>query len=194
MVETTKKLLSEIQGPKFAYTQSDEISILLMDVDYFETQAWFDYNVQKIVSISASIATAEFNKQRYLQIYLNSQGEDDPLDWLYNNTAVFDSRCFNIPKEEVVNYFIWRQQDWKRNSIQMLGHHYFSQKQLHKKSTKDIKEMLIEQHSVNWEDLDDKWKYGSSLTKDKKGWFPVYISDINNARMSIDDFMKPREA
>ena len=93
-------LCMEIQGAKCAYMQSDEISVLVTDFDRLDTQAWFDYNLQKIVSISASIASTVFSLNFRDGQYL----------------GLFDSRAFNIPKSEVKNYFIWRQKDWERNS------------------------------------------------------------------------------
>jgi len=105
MIFVMSHLLGEFQGAKCGYQQSDEISILLTDFDALQTEAWFDYNIQKIASVSAGYASAWFTSH-----YLND-GE----------IAVFDSRVFNIPKEEVCNYFIWRQKDWLRNSIQMIG-------------------------------------------------------------------------
>ncbi|MEM4260957.1 MAG: tRNA(His) guanylyltransferase Thg1 family protein, partial [Candidatus Woesearchaeota archaeon] len=99
--QTVFYLVSQIQGAVFAYTQSDEISILLRDWDTLTTDAWFDYNIQKMASVSASIVTAKFN-----MLWHKS-----------NKIAFFDSRVFNLPKEEVCNYFIWRQQDATKNSI-----------------------------------------------------------------------------
>lgn len=64
MNETAKYLCENIQGCKFAYVQSDEISLLLTDFDKITTDAWYDGNIQKIVSVSASLATAFFNKLR----------------------------------------------------------------------------------------------------------------------------------
>jgi tRNA(His) guanylyltransferase len=148
MVETSSKLVNNIQGAKCAYTQSDEISLLLTDFDKLTTDAWFDYNLQKIVSISAAMASVTFSNS-------------------FGTTGLFDCRAFNIPKEEACNYFIWRQKDWIRNSVQMLAQLNFSAKQLHKKSLSDIHEML---HSIgiNWADLEDKWKNGIFIYKDKK--------------------------
>jgi tRNA(His) guanylyltransferase len=116
-------LCQECQGAKCAYVQSDEISILLTDFDALQTEAWFDYNLQKMVSVAAGWASVLFSR------------------WT-KKRAVFDCRAFNVPKEEVCNYFIWRQQDWIRNSIQMLAHAHYSHKELHKKNTKDMHEML----------------------------------------------------
>ena len=113
---TSIELCSQIQGAKCAYVQSDEISILLTDFDRLTTDAWFDYNLQKIVSVSAGIASAYFSSY-----------------WDRDNYSVFDSRAFNIPKDEVCNYFIWRQQDCTRNSISSLAQSLYSHKELNKK-------------------------------------------------------------
>jgi tRNA(His) 5'-end guanylyltransferase len=145
MVKTAEALLSEISGAKIAYVQSDEISILVTDYDHLYTQPWFDYNLQKITSVSASIATAVFN---------------DYMESPY--LATFDSRAFNIPKEEVANYFLWRWQDWKRNSIQLLGQSLFSHKELHKKNQREIVEMCNEK-GEEWEYLAAWWKYGTFI-------------------------------
>lgn len=146
MVNTAMTLLSEIQGSKCAYVQSDEISILITDFDKLTTDAWFDYNIQKMVSVSAGIASA------YFTAHLLNDGE----------IAIFDSRVFNIPKEEVCNYFIWRQQDWIRNSVQMLAQHYFSAKELHGKNQPAMHEMLYTKN-VNWADQHPRWKNGTFL-------------------------------
>ena len=57
---------------------------------------------------------------------------------------MFDARAFNIPMDEVKNYFIWRQQDWIRNSVQMLAQAHFSHKELHGKNQSDMHDMLNE--------------------------------------------------
>ena len=78
--------------------------------------------------------------------------------------AFFDARIFNIPFEEVTNYFVWRQQDATRNSIQMLGQSYFSHKELHGKNVSNIQDMLMDQHGVNWNDVDTRFKRGQCVT------------------------------
>ena len=62
MNETLRFLCENIQGCKFGYTQSDEITLLLTDYDTLTTDAWFDNAVQKMCSVSASMATMAFNK------------------------------------------------------------------------------------------------------------------------------------
>lgn len=125
-------------GAKVAYIQSDEASFLLTDFDRLETQALFDNNLQKLVSISASTMTSWFQ-----------------YSWFANpqrNTAIrpiFDARAFNIPKEEVANYFLWRARDWSRNSLQMFARAHFSQAELHGKRHDEIHEML-HQIGKNW--------------------------------------------
>lgn len=151
MVSTAFVLMEEIQGAKVAYQQSDEISILITDYDKLTTDAWFDYNLQKMTSISAAIATAEFNR-------VKSEGK----------TALFDSRCFNIPREEVSNYFLWRYLDWRRNSIQLLAQSLFSHKELHGKNTKVLNDMCCEKGFV-WSDLEPRWRNGTFLIKEESG-------------------------
>jgi len=192
MVKTMEELCRNIQGCVFGYTQSDEITLALIDYNTLDTQAWFDYEVQKLCSVSASMATAYFNKffsdeslQYYRWVYFNDYQIKDrfpkenrylvpdneravDLIGKYQNkvsSAMFDSRCFNIPKEEVCNMFIWRQQDATRNSIEMLGRHYFSPKQLFKKNCSDIQDMLMETHGVNWNNVDTIFKRGCACFK-----------------------------
>lgn len=140
-------LCRTIQGAKFAFVQSDEISILLTDFDEINTSAWFDGNIQKIVSVSASIATASFNDLRPGKI------------------ALFDSRVFTIPtKTEVENYFIWRQQDATRNSISSVAQNLYSHKELHGKNTNEMQEMAF-QKGTNWNDLAPRYKRGRMILK-----------------------------
>ncbi len=149
MDRTAQYLVKNIQGAKFAYVQSDEISILLTDFEKFSTEPWLGGIIQKIVSISASMATGAFNRS-----------------FISDSVANFDSRTFTIPtKTEINNYFIWRRQDWLRNSIQLVGQANFSHKQLHKKSIEEIKEMLREDDSIkNWENYNDSEKFGRIIT------------------------------
>jgi len=75
-------LLTEIGGARFAYCQSDEISILLTDVDNINTQTWFNGNIQKISSVASSFLTAEFNRRRILLRH-NPTGYYDKLVVLF---------------------------------------------------------------------------------------------------------------
>lgn len=166
MQETTKFLCENIQGCKLGYTQSDEITLVLADYDTFETHAWFDYNVQKITSIAASLATAKFNDLR-LKRAMRELDDIDLLDeqWNRNKLAFFDARVFQIPeKEEVVNCLIWRQRDAEKNSVAMLAQSLYSHKELHKKNSSDMQEMCF-QKGHNWNDLHFSKKRGSFIIK-----------------------------
>lgn len=156
---TAKTLCEKIQGAKLAYVQSDEISILLTDFETMKTDAWFDGNVQKMTSISASIATAAFNNGMYL---------DEEILANMDRVAYFDSRVFQLPsREEVINNLIWRQQDATRNSIQMGAQSMYSQKQLHGKNTSELQEMMF-QKGQNWNDYPVGFKRGRIILKEKE--------------------------
>lgn len=147
-------LCDEAQGACLGYVQSDEISVVLQDFATITTDAWFDGNLQKIVSVAAAVVTAAFAK-----VYTSKPP-----------CAVFDARVFTIADPvEVENYFIWRQNDASRNSIQGLCQAHFSPKQLHGKGQTDMHEML---HGigVNWNDLPTDQKRGRGIVYSEHGW------------------------
>ena len=171
---TCKDLCEFIQGCVGGYVQSDEISLLLVDYNTITTDAWFDYNLQKVTSLAAARATLTFNK--LVSAFWRDYGYDyqelrdaesqakyflcgDKLD-----KAIFDARAFNIPKEEVTNYFIWRQKDATRNSIQAAGQAVFRHSELNGKSQSDIQEMLF-QKGINWNDYSIVEKRGSFVRR-----------------------------
>jgi len=155
MTKTTQSLVKNIEGCEFGYTQSDEITLLLTDYKKLETQAWFDYRKSKIESVAASMATAYFNHEFMAKF-------PERYD---RKPAFFDARAFNVPREDVVNVVIWRQQDCTRNSIQMVGQANFSHKQLHGKSCDAIQEMLWQEHNINWNDTETHKKRGTCVYK-----------------------------
>ena len=198
MQETAKYLCKNIMGCKIAYTQSDEISLLLEDYERVETQPWFENNLQKIVSVSASMATMAFNRafadavnERYSYYTgINADewtGSTEEFDKLFDNyfakigTAMFDSRVFILPKEEVCNYFIWRQQDATRNSIQMVAQSLFSHRQLQNKNCDQLQEMMFQEHNINWNDYPTVYKRGSCVTKEQ-----YTENDVTRSRWVVD--------
>lgn len=180
MQETMKYLCENIQGCVLGYTQSDEITLVLIDYKRLNSSAWFDYEIQKLCSIAASMATMAFNKfffensKRYMDKYgypketMIKYG-DQILAYVkaVNRGAMFDARCFNIPKEEVTNLIYWRQLDASRNSIQMVGQANFSHKELQNKSCNDIQDMLMTQKGINWNCLPTYQKRGSCCVRNK---------------------------
>ena len=173
MNSTMKYLCENIQGCKLGYTQSDEITLLLTDYDTISTDAWFGYGMQKVCSVAASMATMAFNRF-FRENYNNAVSElrcpldSDPYLTIVSkklDCAMFDARCFSIPKEEVTNCFIWRQQDASRNAIQMLGQCNFSHKALHCKSCNDIQDMLMLEKGINFNDMPTEFKRGVCCVK-----------------------------
>lgn len=184
MQETTECLCRNIQGCVLGYTQSDEITLILVDYKKLNSEAWFDYEVQKMCSVAASMATMAFNKAFHRAI------EAYEVDWKCSLTpqsveirqkhqeymktlrmasakgAMFDARVFNIPKEEVTNLIYWRQLDAIRNSIQMAGQANFSHSELQGKCSSEILEMLISKKGIDWNSLPTYLKRGSCCIKD----------------------------
>jgi len=152
MEETSKYLLENVQNCKMVYTQSDEISLLLDDRATEETECYFGNILQKLASITASMSTYKFNQLTRKEI---------------DREGLFDSRAFILPDNEVPNYFLWRMQDWKRNSIQMLARSLYSQKQLYKKNKMDMMDMMMDK-GVNWAKLSPNLKNGTILIKEDR--------------------------
>lgn len=184
MQQTMKYLCENIQGCVLGYTQSDEITLILVDYKKLNSSAWFDYEVQKMCSIAASMATMAFNQ------FFKEAIWDYESDWKFSLTpqsveiqeqhakyvavlknaakkgAMFDARVFNIPKEEVTNLIYWRQLDATRNSIQMVGQANFSHKELQDKSCNEIQDMLMVQKGINWNNFVVSQKRGSCCIKE----------------------------
>lgn len=168
MQETTKYLCENIQGCVLGYTQSDEITLVLVDYKKLTSSAWFDYEIQKMCSIAASIATMAFNNifsKKLADKYWKDLTSELEVYNEVRGKAMFDARCFNIPKEEVTNCIYWRQLDCSRNSVQTVGQANFSHKELQKKSCDDIQDMLITQRGINWNDFHTYQKRGTCVIK-----------------------------
>ena len=189
MQETMKYLCENIQGCVLGYTQSDEITLILVDYKKLNSSAWFDYEVQKMCSIAASMATMAFNKffqKNYLEWkndtfqtnYLGHSMHDideslihdmnlkETYEKAIEKGAMFDARCFNIPKEEVTNLLYWRQVDAARNSVQMAARAYFSHSECDNKNQAQLQEMLFQKYGINWNDYPIYLKRGSCCIKE----------------------------
>lgn len=211
MTQTAIRVCQGLQEAKYAYIQSDEISILLTDFETHNREAWFDYNIQKMCSIASGIASAYFTtlwfgnktilwtKNKALRGLIK---DEETLQKYLNSivVSVFDCRVFNIPKEEVCNYFIWRQKDWERNSIQMLSRAHYSHKDLMNKNREDMHEMLYKK-GVNWSTLPNKWKKGSVVFKGmvKEGevkrqeWVSCYAPIFTSHRYAVERYLNLEE-
>lgn len=169
-------LCREIQGIRFVYIQSDEISLFVYPWSKQTSQAWFDNELQKIVSVSAGVASANATLAAIDSGYWSDS---------YPQSIVFDSRAFVLPMHEVVNYFIWRQQDWERNSLNMFCEAYFSSKSLLNKTAAQRHDMLHER-GLNWNNLPIDLRRGRSIfyNSTTMGWdlslnMPVISKDRN---------------
>lgn len=217
MDDTAKYLCKNIQGAVCAFVQSDEISILLTDFEKIETSAWFDNTLQKMCSVSASMATAKFNQLRLLRYAQNNSclvGNDPDrlievdeylfFEDIYNvPLAMFDSRVYQLPtKGEVMNYFIWRQQDTVKNSISSVAQTMFSQKELHGKNGNEKQEMMFQKDGTNWNDFDPKLKRGRMIVKEtyekspdviRTRWISVAPPTFTQEREYLIDLIPDRD-
>lgn len=203
MQDTTKYLCENIQGCVLGYTQSDEITLVLVDYKKLNSCAWFDNNIQKMCSIAASMATFAFNRffVANLNAFYEFNTDIDLTEIGYHITfseedngkyyeaykkaaekgAMFDARVFNIPKEEVCNCVLWRQNDATRNSVEMVAQAHFSHGVLQNKSQSQMQDMLMLEKGINWNDFPVHQKRGSCCIKvqgdeDKR---PKWIIDKN---------------
>lgn len=154
MQETLRSLCEKISGTVLGYQQSDEITLVVQDFAKPTTEAWYGSSLQKIASVSAAIATRDFNR-------VGSEIGLPP-------TALFDSRVFTIPDPvEVANNLIWRQQDAIRNSISMCAQAQFSHTVLQGKGTNDMLDMLHE-NGTPWQAENPGFKNGVWCIKNER--------------------------
>lgn len=201
MNETAMYLCKNVQNCCVAYVQSDEISLLLNNFKTIETQSWFDNNVQKMVSISSAMASAIFTANSW-KIFGDSPNEPSAENIV---PAMFDSRVFVLPKEDVNNYFLWRQQDATRNSVQTLARSLYSHKECNNKNNSELQEMCFKK-GKNWNDVQTAQKRGRCIIKtthmqgsaERSKWIvdneiPVFSSDIDyiNKYLAVEE-VKPK--
>lgn len=169
MDKVAEAICDDAAGAQIAYVQSDEISILLHDYKRFDSQPWFDKQVQKIVSVAASIAAATMTSLSH-----NIFGK--------MRRAHFDARVFVVPESDVCNYFVWRQQDAVRNSLQMLTRSLYSHAECDNKARSQLHEMCMLK-GVNWNDLPTSCKRGRCVRRgSESGW----VVDYDPPTFSID--------
>jgi tRNA(His) 5'-end guanylyltransferase len=169
MMSVAKALCEEVQGCRLAYVQSDEISLLLVDYDKLDTEAWFDYRVNKMNSIAGSVASSA-------------------MTLMYEKMALFDARFFNVPKEDVCNYFVWRQRDAVKNSINMYAQSMFSHKQLQGLHGGELQELMWSQKQFNWNDATTANKRGACVVREQYSERAHWLID-----WEIPEFSKQRD-
>ena len=155
MIETLKYLVKETNAI-IGSTQSDELSLLIYN-GYQENTSIFDGKKQKLVSIISGLASGYFNSK--LSQYL-------PEKTNYERIPTFDCRVFSVPNvNEAVNAIWWRELDCVKNSISMAAHDNFSHKELHKKNSKDMKDMLLNCKGISWDEYPEFFKYGTYVKR-----------------------------
>ena len=167
MSYTLLKLCESISNCVFGYTQSDEITLVLYTANP-EAESWFNNRTQKIVSISAAMATLYFNQRmcHLLEREANSHWPENSekfFDKVFK--GVFDARAFNIPKEEVINNLIWRQNDATKNSINAVAQANFSHRELQGKNGSQLQDMLMGK-GINWNDTPTRFKRGIACVRE----------------------------
>ena len=202
MQDTMKYLCENIQGCVLGYTQSDEITLVLIDYKKLNSDAWFDNEVQKMASVSAAMATYAFNKffkentfawaDGQHTAYLNGLVDDDGSKQIevykkvIEHGAYFDSRAFNVPREDVTNCLLWRQKDAERNSINSLAQSLFSHKSLQGLKLKDTLIKIEQEGGVVWGNLPTTYKRGSCCIKDVKFILPDGQKVQNNSNITYN--------
>ena len=167
MQDTMKYLCENIQGCVLGYTQSDEITLVLVDYQKLNSSAWFDNEVQKMCSVAASMAGMAFTRYFGYNVLITECNDEQYTNYknAINRGAYFDCRAFNVPKEDVCNCLIWRQQDATRNSIQSLAQANFSHKELQGLSCNKLQDKLFIEKGINWNSLKDEEKRGTCCVK-----------------------------
>ena len=174
MNETTRYLCENIEGCKFGYTQSDEISLVLTDFENENTESFFGFRLTKMLPIISSLATGKFNQLMMLRALNTIPESSDPIGVdvcknLIENTklAQFDCKCWNVPTyNDVFAWFLYRQIDCVRNSKAQTAQAYLPHKQLEKLNTDQQIAKLKEEKGVDWHSFDNGMKYGRIVYKE----------------------------
>ncbi len=137
MIDVAKYLVDATHASA-GYVQSDEISLVWKPQEAAD-RGFFAGKVQKTVSVLASMTAARF-----------AVAYHDRFGKLSTDFPHFDCRVFSMPSlSEATNMMLWREMDARKNAVSMAARHYFSHRELHKKSTADMIEMMAAQgHSM----------------------------------------------
>lgn len=155
MASATIELCRTTAGCKLGYYQSDEISILISDLDREESQPWFDYNLQKLCSVGASVVTAAFCEAALDSLPRHIRNKGFPS---------FDARFFVILEDEIKDYFMWRIADAERNSVSSLAQAHFSHRDLQGKNGLEMKQMLANK-DIYWDEEEEAFRVGQFVRR-----------------------------
>lgn len=170
LVWSAQAVIQQEIPARYAFAQSDEISMLLVDYNRFDSQQWFDGIVQKMVSVAAAMMSVEFSKR-------------------YDKTGYFDCRAFAVPERDVKNYFIWRQQDCMRNAVSMIAQSQFSHVELQGQGTNDMVRMLADHKGITMPMYPEHFRMGTSITRYDIGPAPR----LSTNQKYLDQFLTVEE-
>lgn len=192
MALTMQDMCKEVQTCVFGYTQSDEITLILNLPDKVKSEPYLGGRLFKEIGITASKCTRIFNSN-FIKCANNACNDgritaEQLLVYMKKyDKADFDCRVWNMPEWDIINNIIWRQQDAVRNSIESLGQYHFTASELHKKNCNKVKEMLLTDRNVIWEDLESRFKWGvCSYKVGEKGSRPRWCIDYDMPIINLD--------
>ena len=166
MNETAKYLCEQVQGVKFAYTQSDEISLLITDFETPTTDSYFSFRLCKMQSLIAAMATAKFN-QMYAKLANDYKGFGlKKFDMKEYPTCTFDCKVWTVPNaNDAYAWFLYRQTDCIKNSKAQTAQAYLSHKELVGLTADEMIAKLKNEENIDWYDYENGKKYGRLIKK-----------------------------
>ena len=177
MNETAEYVCKNVQGCKFAFVQSDEISLVLTDFDTPTTDAFFSNRLCKMQSIIASLATAKFNQlmasYHFDKMWDEGYPPDLSVDDICNKIEElplyqFDCKCWNVPTyNDVFAWILYRQNDCIKNSKQQTAQTCIPHKELLGKNTDEQIALLKETKGIDWNLFPNDRKYGRFIWKEE---------------------------
>lgn len=165
-----KYLAENVSDCVLAYVQSDEISLVLKPT----INPWFDWRVEKLVSVTASMASVAFALEME-QASLAAENDSAIYMKASRMYPTFDSRVLSLPKEKVADYLAWRQSDATRNAISQAAYYIVGKKATRKRTTAQMNEALFEK-GVNFNEYEPRIKRGAvirQITYEKIGTNPL---------------------
>ena len=174
LMQTTTQYMVEKTNASLGYTQSDEISLVIITQP--ESEVYFGGRVQKLCSILAAACSVQFNA--LLPSFLPEKVKFLPI---------FDCRVFNVPTLwEAANTILWREKDAIKNSISVAAQSMFSHKSLDGLHSSEKIEKMLKEKNVNWHDYPDDFKHGS--------FFRRIISEIPFTQKEISELPEKHQA
>lgn len=183
MNETAMYLCENIQGAKFAYTQSDEISILITDFDTPKTDSFFSFRLCKMQSLIAAMATAKFN-QMYAKLANDYKGFDlKKFDMKEYPTYTFDCKVWTVPNaNDAYAWFLYRQTDCIKNSKAQTAQTFIPHDTLKHLNADEMINLCKETKGIDWYDYPNDRKYGRVI---KKVETPPMEKDLPNGQHRV---------